>query len=1155
MTSHATLAVGAVAGAIASTALHHHRPSNRKAKSNTTTSSSTTTNGTTTRGNGLNIGILALEVYTPRTYITQSALEDHSGVSPGRYTLGLGQEGLAVTGDAEDVNSMALTVTQSLLEKYDIDPNSVGRLEVGTETLVDKSKSTKTVLMDLFPGNTDIEGATVINACYGGTAALLNAFNWVESSAWDGRYAIVVAVDIATYARGPARPTCGAGAVAVLIGRNAPLALVDPRERATHACNVYDFFKPDHSVEYPVVDGALSQVCYYRALEDCYTKFCDRVDGLNGVGKDGGDDATVKDGHFHAEAADYFVFHAPYNKLVQKSYGRMHFMDARRRHARELLRKDSEEKKDDDDKDNNNNNASNSSTPANSGTDFAEEDLTKPIEETYSDKALESKLKTISKSSYNQRLSDANSASKIVGNTYTASVFLGLASLVDKAGGRGDLTPGKTAVVFSYGSGALATIYRLHVRTPTATTNGERVFTIKEMADKLDLTARLSSREEVHPQELDLALETRARMHHGGAPYSPVYPTVGRMFPGTYYLNGINTKWVRSYSRVPLDSQPEPVGTSGMLAPPMVLRLAKRDALSTPATGMLDVLSRSISNNALDKYAEAKHRVACVITGTSAGLPHGDDVGGVFDPSNLQRLVEGKMQCIRPISGTLKMAMLDKNVVQLKKYPGGKTERFPVNSDKDVIKVAAMLGHLDLNASYGVPAGLAETMDIAAQVAVAAGLEALKSAGLVPGRSNDASEWKLPEQYRDTTGVVYASSFPAMDAAVGEVMRFLQSKTVGAQSAERLVFTLRNRLLRVAPDRQLADDDEAAFARLLSRVREVEGGDSSISNNSDHSNCSDESTASSGPYEFDRKFLFRVLVLGNAQLAQLAGCRGPNTQTNAACAGTTQAIGMAQDMLISGRAERVVVVAGDNGSGSTLLPWLGSGFRALGAATTAEAVEDAACPFDKRRSGMILGAGGIGMVLETESSCQERMKLPVAPGCEPCQIRARLLATQYSNSAFHGAALDRKHIASELKRFLNDVELIHGISKAEIATHGVYFSHETSTHASPAASCAGNEVAALRSAFGDELLSKLLILNTKGFTGHPMGVSFEDVAAVEVLMRQVVPPVPNYKEKDDYLGDIKISKGGAYACRYALRFAAGFGSQVVFALYASSQHE
>lgn len=260
---------------------------------------------------------------------------------------------------------------------------------------------------------------------------------------------------------------------------------------------------------------------------------------------------------------------------------------------------------------------------------------------------------------------------------------------------------------------------------------------------------------------------------------------------------------------------------------------------------------------------------------------------------------------------------------------------------------------------------------------------------------------------------------------------------------------------------------------------------------------------------------------------------------------------MAQDILSSGRAERVVVIAGDNASGDTLLPWLGSGFRALGAASTKAVVEDAALPFDKRRAGLILGAGGVGMVLETEASCKERTK-----NCmNNFTVKAKLLATQYSNSAYHGAALDRKHIGSELSRFLSDIERVHGITKAEIATHGVYFSHETSTHASSATSCAGNEVASLREAFGDELLSKLLILNTKGMTGHPMGVSFEDVTAVEVLLRQTVPPVSNYAVKDDYLGDLKISKGGPYPCRYALRFAAGFGSQVAFSLYATAQHE
>ena len=253
-------------------------------------------------------------------------------------------------------SSLALTATAGLLERHAIDPNDVGRLEVGTETLVDKSKSTKTVLMDLFPDNPDVEGATVVNACYGGTAALLNAFAWVESDAWDGRYAIVVAADIAAYAPGPARPTGGAGAVAVLVGRDAPLALADPRERATHAANAYDFFKPDPTVEYPVVDGALSQACYYRALEGCYARFCDRVDRLEGGGGgDGGaegaqDDDDEEGGRFHAEAADYFVFHAPYNKLVQKSYGRLHLLDARRRRARARRRRggDAEEKKRDE---------------------------------------------------------------------------------------------------------------------------------------------------------------------------------------------------------------------------------------------------------------------------------------------------------------------------------------------------------------------------------------------------------------------------------------------------------------------------------------------------------------------------------------------------------------------------------------------------------------------------------------------------------------------------------------------------------------------------------------------------------------------------------------------------------------------------------------
>lgn len=73
---------------------------------------------------------------------------------------------------------------------------SIGHLEVGTETIVDKSKSVKTVLMQLFEGsgNSDIEGVDTTNACYGGTAALFNALSWVESSSWDGNNCFILCI-------------------------------------------------------------------------------------------------------------------------------------------------------------------------------------------------------------------------------------------------------------------------------------------------------------------------------------------------------------------------------------------------------------------------------------------------------------------------------------------------------------------------------------------------------------------------------------------------------------------------------------------------------------------------------------------------------------------------------------------------------------------------------------------------------------------------------------------------------------------------------------------------------------------------------------------------------------------------------------------------
>lgn len=134
------------------------------------------------------VGILALEVYFPAQYVDQTDLEKFDNVEAGRYTVGLGQTHMGFCSVQEDINSLCLTVVQRLMERTQLPWDSVGWLEVGTETIIDKSKSVKTVLMELFQdsGNTDIEGIDTTNACYGGTASLFNAANWVESSAWDG---------------------------------------------------------------------------------------------------------------------------------------------------------------------------------------------------------------------------------------------------------------------------------------------------------------------------------------------------------------------------------------------------------------------------------------------------------------------------------------------------------------------------------------------------------------------------------------------------------------------------------------------------------------------------------------------------------------------------------------------------------------------------------------------------------------------------------------------------------------------------------------------------------------------------------------------------------------------------------------------------------
>lgn len=374
---------------------------------------------------------------------------------------------------------MALTAVASLMRKYNINPKSIGRLEVGTETLLDKSKSVKSVLMQLFEdSNPNIEGVDTVNACYGGTNALFNAVNWVEASAWDGRDAIVVAGDIALYGKGNARPTGGAGCVAMLVGADAPLVL-EPGLRGTYMRHSYDFYKPDLTSEYPHVDGQLSMRCYAEAVDKCYEAYLSREASLkDGVGKITNGHSTInahsampsgingfhkvhnEGPHSRALGFDYMCFHTPTCKTVAKSYARLFYSDFQMDPDNTFFK------------------------------DIPPELITLTLAAGLADKRVEKEFMLLSKGDFAQRVQPATFVPTQCGNMYTASLYsalCGLLSLVDSQ----DLH-GKRIGMFSYGSGLASSLFSIRV-----------VGSTEEIRAKLDLVRRLEERRVVAPEVYD----------------------------------------------------------------------------------------------------------------------------------------------------------------------------------------------------------------------------------------------------------------------------------------------------------------------------------------------------------------------------------------------------------------------------------------------------------------------------------------------------------------------------------------------------------------------------------------------------------------------------------------------------------------------------
>ncbi len=504
---------------------------------------------------------------------------------------------------------------------------------------------------------------------------------------------------------------------------------------------------------------------------------------------------------------------------------------------------------------------------------------------------------------------------------------------------------------------------------------------------------------------------------------------------------------------------------------------------------------------------------APVVSGAALGLPGSERI---FDDDNVRRILDGE-QGIDVIPTRFRRAMVDKHVTRLVKGASGEPHFEAIDNPADVIKLAGRGGEFNIEQEFGVPAERVAAFDITTKLALGAGMDALRDAGIplvmhyrtTHKNTHLPERWMLPESLRDDTGIIFASAFPGYDAFADELTRYHTEH--GRQQQLTALRSLHERAV------QAGNGSAVLRSEIERRMHEL------------------EQTLENEPYNFDRRFLFRVLPMGHSQMAEYIGARGPNTHINSACASTTQAFSLAEDWIRAGRCRRVLVVAADDVTSDNLLEWMGAGFLATGAAATDAVVEEAALPFDRRRHGMLLGMGACGIVIESPDSVQERGLRPI------CEV----LSSVTGNSAFHGTRLDIDHVCQMVEKIVAQAEARHGLDRRQMAEEMVFVSHETYTPARGGSAAA--EVHALRRTFG-AAADNIVIANTKGLTGHAMGVGIEDTVAIKCLESGIVPPVANFREPDPELGALNLSRGGAYPARYVLRLAAGFGSQISLSL-------
>ena len=205
----------------------------------------------------------------------------------------------------EDAVTNAVNAAKPIVDALSEEERS--RIELiitATESGVDFGKSLSTYIHDYLGLGRKCRLFELKQACYGGTAGLQMAANFIVSNASPGAKALVIATDVARTSvklTSYAEPSQGTAAIAALVSNQPDILALDFGANGYHSYEVMDTCRPEPALE--VGDSDLSLLSYLDCLNESYKSFLERVDGVD-----------------FRTSFDYFAFHTPFGGMVRGAH-------------------------------------------------------------------------------------------------------------------------------------------------------------------------------------------------------------------------------------------------------------------------------------------------------------------------------------------------------------------------------------------------------------------------------------------------------------------------------------------------------------------------------------------------------------------------------------------------------------------------------------------------------------------------------------------------------------------------------------------------------------------------------------------------------------------------------------------------------------------